>query len=128
MTRDIHQLGQTVRARRIEVGMSATELARRTGVTASTITRLEAGESAAPRAETIRNVALALGLPITDLLANADYLDPGDLPSITPYLRTRYGYLSDSAQAEIARSFRDITARYGYDADRHGPDTGEDET
>lgn len=118
-------LADVVRQRRQSAGISAAELARRAGTNKTTITRLEAGR--VPKPATLQAIARALDMPARDLLASANYLDQGDLPSLTPYLRTRYGYLSDKAQAEIAQSFRDITARYGYDADRHGPSDGEDE-
>lgn len=127
MTQDIHSFGQIVRSRRLDVGMSANELARRAGVNTTTITRLEAGESAVPRADTLRNVALALGLPVSDLLARAEYLEAGELPTISPYLRAKYGYLSDSAQAEMTAAFRDIATRHGYDPDQRGPQPHEDE-
>lgn len=118
-------LPDLVRERRKHAGMSASELARRAGTNKTTITRLEAGRI--PMPGTLRAVAGVLGLPAGDLLASANYLDSGDLPSLTPYLRTRYGDLSESAQAEIEQSFREITARYGYDPDRPGPQPGEDE-
>lgn len=101
------------------------ELARRAGTNKTTITRLEMGRI--PKPETLQAIAKALDLPPRELLASANYLDPDDLPSMTPYLRTRYGYLSDSARAEIAQSFRDIQKKYGY-AGGHGPSAGEDET
>lgn len=65
-------------------------------------------------------------MPVSDLLT--DYLESDDLPSMAPYLRSRYGHLPGSAQAEIATAFRDITARYGYTPESRGPAAGEDET
>lgn len=107
--------------------MSINELARRCGIYNTTITRLEAGEHADPKVDTLRRVATALGLPVSDLLARANYLEPGELPTITPYLRAKYGYLSDTAQAEMAAAFRDIATRHGYDSDQRGPLPHEDE-
>lgn len=119
-------LAELVRNRRRQAGISAAELARRAGTNKTTITRLEMGRI--PKPETLQAIAKALDLPPRELLESAHYLDPDDLPSLTPYLRTRYGYLSDRARAEIAQSFRDITERYGYDPDHHGPAAGEDDT
>lgn len=127
MTSSIQRMAKLIRKRREQTGMSAAELARRADANKSTITRLEAGLIPNPRPETLKAVARALDLPASDLLASANYLDRDDVPSLMPYLRTRYGYMSDSAQKEIERSVRDIVARYGYDPDRHGPEAGEDE-
>ena len=128
MTPPTHRLAKLIRSRREQTGMSAAELARRADTNKSTITRLESGQVPNPRPETLKAVAVALNLPVSDLLASADYFNRGDLPSMTPYLRSRYGYLSDSAQAEIDAAFRDITARHGYNPDGRGPADGEDET
>lgn len=127
MTRDIHNLAGLIRTKREQAAMSAAELARRAKVTTGTITRLELGQIPHPKPATLKSIALALGLPVSDLLASADYLDPGDLPTLTPYLRTKYGHLSDNAQREIAAAFRDIAARHGYNPDTTGPDPHEDE-
>lgn len=128
MASPVQQLAALIRDRRTQAGMSAAELSRRAGVTTSTITRLEAGRIPAPRPDTLKALAGALDIPASDLLASVDYLNEGDMPSFQPYLRSRYGHLSDTAQAEITAAFHDIAARYGYDTDSHGPKPGEDET
>lgn len=126
--RDIHHLSDLIRRRRIAINLSAAELARRADVTTATITRLELQQIPEPRAGTLRRIADALQLPTSDLLASADYLDAGELPTFTPYLRSKYGYLSDRTQDELAAAFRDITARHGYtEGSSTGPAHHEDE-
>jgi transcriptional regulator with XRE-family HTH domain len=122
---DATKLARTIRRHREAAGLSASELARRAGVTTGTITRLELAEIASPRAENLRAIAEVLGIPASDLFLTADWLPSGELPTFTPYLRSKYANLPPSAQREIERSFRDIARKYG--CDPNGPHPGEDE-
>jgi HTH-type transcriptional regulator / antitoxin HipB len=54
-----YELGQAVRARRLELGMSQTELAERAGMTQSAVSRLEAGGSV-PTIGVLERLAAAL--------------------------------------------------------------------
>jgi ribosome-binding protein aMBF1 (putative translation factor) len=54
-----YELGQAVRARRLEIGMSQTELAERAGMTQSAVSRLEAGGSV-PTIGVLERLAAAL--------------------------------------------------------------------
>lgn len=53
------QLGQAVRSRRLELGMSQVELAERAGMTQSAVSRLEAGGSV-PTIGVLERLAVAL--------------------------------------------------------------------
>ncbi len=55
-----YELGQAVRARRLEFGMSQTELAHRAGMTQSAVSRLEAGGTV-PTIGVLERLAAALG-------------------------------------------------------------------
>ena len=56
-----------------------------------------------------------------------DYWLPKDeLPSFTPYLRSKYRDMPLEARKEIEQSFGEIAKKYGYDGS--GPLPGEDET
>jgi transcriptional regulator with XRE-family HTH domain len=57
---------ENLRRIRLEHFLSQTELARRSGVHAITITRLESGRTA-PSTRTVRALAEALGIPPADL-------------------------------------------------------------
>ncbi|GGL05604.1 transcriptional regulator [Sphaerisporangium melleum] len=61
-------VGAQVRQRRLQRGMSAAELARRAGLSKATLSGLEAG-TGNPTIETLDAIALALHIPLTDLLA-----------------------------------------------------------
>jgi transcriptional regulator with XRE-family HTH domain len=106
-------------------GISARELSRRSGVNFSSIRRIERGQFAHPRAETLNALAVALEIEPSDLLSAAGYVEANALPSFSPYLRSKYGELPDDARAELERSFERIVRTYGYQAS--GPAPGEDE-
>jgi len=61
-------VGAQIRLRREQRGMSASELARRAGVSKATLSGLESGRSN-PTIDTLDAVAVALGIPLADLLA-----------------------------------------------------------
>lgn len=120
------QLAQTIKQRRQELGLSASEVARRAGVQKTTITRLEAAQRQTPQADSLKAVARVLDLQVTDLFVAADWLPKGELPTLRPYLRSQYRDLSDDAMAELEESISDIVKKHGYNGS--GPAPGEDET
>ncbi|WP_442914286.1 helix-turn-helix domain-containing protein [Kribbella sp. NBC_01245] len=120
-------LSSTIKEARLARGYSASELARRSGLTPSTITRIEASQlQHPPQAENLIAIAHALDIPAGDLFGALDWLEENELPSFTPYLRARYGKLSPEDFAELNATFARIAKRTGYDA--NGPKRGEDET
>jgi HTH-type transcriptional regulator/antitoxin HipB len=54
-----YELGEAVRARRLELGMSQTEVAKRAGMTQSAVSRLEAGGTV-PTVGVLERLAAAL--------------------------------------------------------------------
>jgi ribosome-binding protein aMBF1 (putative translation factor) len=63
-----YELGQAVRARRLELGMSQTELAERAGMTQSAVSRLEAG-GAVPTIGVLERLAAALSADLVVTLS-----------------------------------------------------------
>lgn len=118
-------LGEYLRDRRTELGLSTHQLAAQAEIDQATIVRLEQGAFVEPRPDTLRAVAEALGLSLADVFALADYVIPSDLPAFTPYLRSKYRDLPAPAVEELERSFQRIAKRHGYDP--AGPVGGEDE-
>jgi transcriptional regulator with XRE-family HTH domain len=72
-------VGAQIRRRREQRGMSSAELARRAGLGKATLSKLEAGRGN-PTIETLDALAVALRIPLTDLLARDT--DPG--PVVVP--------------------------------------------
>jgi HTH-type transcriptional regulator, competence development regulator len=64
---DAKTVGDRVRDARVKAGLSQSQLARLCGMVQSRIAEIEAGESD-PRLSTVRRVAEALSIPISDLL------------------------------------------------------------
>lgn len=119
------QLASLLKQAREQLGLSAKAVADRSGMADSNVIRLEQGVIAAPRPDTLKSLADALGLDLADVYAAAGYVQPKGLPSFAPYLRSKYADLPASAKVELEQSFTRIAEKYGYDAD--GPLPGEDE-
>jgi transcriptional regulator with XRE-family HTH domain len=117
------ELASILRERRDKLGYSVRTLAARAGVNLATIVRLERGDILTPQPDTLKALAVALELSITDLFAVADWLPGRELPNFRPYLRAKYKDLPDSAVTEMEAFFERLAKKHGV----HGPDEGEDE-
>jgi transcriptional regulator with XRE-family HTH domain len=87
-------LGQRIRERRLELGITLREFARRVGVSAPYLTDLEAGRRH-PGPEVLVRIAEALGLPPAELEA----LDTRLSPEVRRWVET---------QPEVARLLRTL--------------------
>jgi transcriptional regulator with XRE-family HTH domain len=119
------RLGEYIKKLRAERGMGNRELATKAGVDTAYISRLERGFYKSPRPDSLRGIAKALGIPLADLFAMADYVMPYDLPNFGPYLRAKYGDLPEEAVSALDAYFDRITADHGLNP--AGPAPGEDE-
>lgn len=119
------RLGQTLRARREELGLSQRQVAARAEIDDATVVRLERGTIAAPHADKLSRLAETLELPLADVFALADYVVPTELPSFQPYLRSKYRGLPDEAVEDLDKAFARIIMKHGYHP--YGPKAGEDE-
>ena len=97
------------------------ELERRTGIHQSRLSRWENGIDAPSTVERLTALADGLELPPSDLYLAAGLNLSTDLPSMRPYLRSKYG---DELPPEAIEQIEAIAARYGISA---GPAPGEDE-
>lgn len=118
--------GRVIAERRKELDISGYELARRTGIQASTILRIERGETE-PTTEKLNILAGALDLEPSVLLAAGGYDQLATLPTFTPYLRSKYPEMPDEARDDLARAFQRIAKKHGFDPTQTGPRPGEDE-
>ena len=99
-----HSLAQTLTRLRKGAGLSLYGLGAASGVNRSVISRVESGEYQKPSPATLNRLAAAMNTDASELLTAAGYTanEAEALPSIRPYLRTKYGHLSATAQKELA--------------------------
>ena len=124
-TQQAKRLGKHLRQHRQRHHLSTQQLGPLVGVPNSTIVRLEHGDIRSPRPNLLADIADALGLRLADIYAMADYAVPGDLPSLTPYLRTKYRTLTATDIKAIGDYAARLARRRGVDL--NGPAAGEDE-
>ncbi len=91
--------------RRQAKGMSIRGVASLAGVDAATVLSLEQGRIQQPKAEKLRAVGGALGIPAAELYAVVGWLPGTDLPAFRPYLRSKYRDLPPAAVEEIEAVF-----------------------
>lgn len=123
--RQAKKLGVFVRTAREATGLSQNRLGELVGVPNSTILRLERGDNLVPRPDLLSDIADALHVNLADLFAMADYAAPSELPTLTPYLRTKYRDLPEGDVKAISAYAAKLMQRRGVDL--AGPAPGEDE-
>lgn len=110
-TSDLPELSAALRAHRSRAGMTVRQLAQKSGLTSSTLSRLETGQIETPRPEHLQRLARALDVDIEDLYAVAGYLMPEGLPELRPYLRAKYG-LPDQAARQLDEYFQALRDKW----------------
>jgi transcriptional regulator with XRE-family HTH domain len=100
----LNELGRLIRRERAKAKLNQRELAEKTGVTHSTILRLERGEFGRPDPGKLERIAHALNAGAGDFFALAGYMHADHLPNLDLYLRTLFGDdLSARDRKDIAR-------------------------
>jgi transcriptional regulator with XRE-family HTH domain len=104
-------LAEALRNGRFKSGLSVRQLEAQSGVTKSTISRLEHGEVEAASPLSLVRLAQALELRSTDLFLLAGLAVPDDLPTLPAMLRAEYD-LPPEAIAEIQANIERVARRY----------------
>jgi len=117
------RLGQFLKQQRETRGLGIRGLGAASGVNVSTIVSLERGDILAPQPDTLKALAVALEVGVSDLFAVAGWLPANELPALKPYLRAKYRHLDEAALSELERYAEQLTRRYG----GQGPTGREDE-
>lgn len=113
-------LGRLLHYQRQKLGLRTIDVATLADVAESQVSRYEQGISR-PRTDVLERLARALQLSPADLFTLAGYAVPNTLPTLRPYLRTKYG-LSSSAITEVEHYLTTHGIPLG-----SGPVDGEDE-
>lgn len=124
-SRQLKRLAGLLRSWRGELGISASEAARRSGVDTHTYIDLENGNQPRPTMQSLQRVARGLDIPVADVLTAVEWLPKDELPSLKPYLRTKYHDMPESALADIEAYFEQVARRHRITSS--GPGPGEDE-
>jgi transcriptional regulator with XRE-family HTH domain len=95
------------------LGLRLRQLAASTGLTIATLSEIETGVNLSPYPGTLKKLAAGLGLPISDLYLAVDWLPAGELPTLRPYLRAKYGDLDEGDLADIEAYANRRVQRHG---------------
>jgi transcriptional regulator with XRE-family HTH domain len=94
-------IAHILRRKREALGLSATQVARRANLDPGTVTRIELGQINEPTPASLKAIAAVLDIPTSDLFVVADWIPRDELPSLLPYLRSKYGDLPEQVVAEL---------------------------
>lgn len=110
-------LGDYIKTRRESLGLTIARAEDHSDLDATYWRKLEAGQYAAPSPKALQAIAATLKVPIEDLYGFCGYDFPERLPSLSPYLRTKYD-LPPQAVADLERYFAFLRAYYGIPTNR----------
>jgi transcriptional regulator with XRE-family HTH domain len=119
------ELGKALKAKRLELGLSISEVGRRAEIQDTTVMRLEQGLRIAPSPDILSRLAKVLDLPLSELYTLTGYPLPNDLPNMSAYLRTKYPKMPARAKKDLDTYLGKLKDKYGLD--ETGPTNGEDE-
>lgn len=104
-------VGERLKELRLERGLSLRDVAAKTGVSDSLLSKMETGRTTKPTQESLNRLALFYEIDPEELWTLAEYKIASSLPSFTPYLRSRYD-LPPEAIDEMRNHFDYIQAKY----------------
>ncbi|MFE9789221.1 helix-turn-helix domain-containing protein [Nocardia salmonicida] len=104
-------LGEIIRARREELRMNRVMIAERSGLSPSTITRLEQGKYTKPTPDTLRAIATALDLTADELFIVTGWLTALPMPR-TGFVRVICQGVGLSTVRDIDNALRDISRKH----------------
>ncbi len=116
-------LGRLIRQYREQRGLGIRGLEAASGVNVSSIVSLERGDILTPQPDTLKALAAALDVPVSDLFTVAGWLPANELPTLKPYLRAKYRQLDEGAIADLERYAEKLAQQHG----PSGPVNREDE-
>lgn len=119
------RFGALIRKHREGAGLSLRQVKELTGIDDGLLSRMESGAILTPSPDKLGRLAETLAIPLADLYALADYAAPSELPSMRPYLRTKYRELPSEAADQLDSYVQRLAKKHGVRLS--GPAPGEDE-
>lgn len=112
--REMQELGRHLRALREDFGLSMHEVARRTQITPSYISKLERGDTfQSVTIQTLTGFADTYNVPVQVLLERAGFIEEekDGLPGLTSYLKAKYR-VPHQAAADMELAWEIIKKKY----------------
>ena len=110
-------LGNYITTRRLAAGLSIVDAQEHSGLDDSYWRKVEAGHYQSPDAKTLRRIAETISCPLEDLYNLCGYTVAAGLPTLTPYLRSKYD-LPPEAIADMEKYFALLRSFYVIPADQ----------
>lgn len=111
-------LGRYIRARRLSLSLDVRTCAEQAGIDHTYWRKLEAGQYRAPKPAFLRAIAGVLDVPLVDLYGLCGYEAADELPTFTPYLRTKYPDLPPEAVRDLEQYYDMLRKYYDIPADQ----------
>ena len=109
-------LGDVLRAQREKLNMNQRQLARASGITPATISRLESGQVKELKSEALKRLADALNVTVDYLVGRTEHLTPDDVIRLDPlleYIFHVYEKLSFKRREELMNFVRFLYEQEG---------------
>ncbi len=110
-TREAKKIGSIIKKRRDELQLTRSDLARRTGLTPSTIQRLEDGIFAHPSPRSLQAIADGLELQVNVLLAELGWMPKTVRPTLHPHLSITYYCIPAEVTQDIQKAIDRVAKR-----------------
>lgn len=117
------KLGAYIRKHRERTSLSTRQLGELAGIDQAQVVRLENGQVASPKVESLARIAEAVGVPTAELFRLAGVTSLSELPGLRPYMRAKFDELPAAALDEIEQLVERLHREHG----GLGPAAGQDE-
>lgn len=117
------ELAKYLKEHREAAGVSQRQLAKQVDIAQAQLVRLEQGLVLNPRPEVLAGYAEAIGVPAADVFSMARMPLARGLPTLRPYLRTKYRDLPPEDADKVEALVNELMERHR----SNGPTAGEDE-
>ncbi|WP_433683351.1 helix-turn-helix domain-containing protein [Nocardia sp. CA-119907] len=116
--RNSDTLGILIADKRKHLSLTVREVARRSGLTTTTVSRIEQSTVSKPTPDALRALGRVLGIPTVDLFIAAGWMT---IPTIKQSLRKSYPHATDEVLREMEAELKYVADKYGLTAENSAP-------